>query len=231
METSAFVILIAAVFTNNILLANFLGMCPFIGCSNQIGTAIGLGTAVTFVNTLTCIINYCVYKFVLERFGLEHLQFIVFIAVIAAFVQFVEMFVERFSPKLYFALGIFLPLITVNCAILGSSIFLVLRDYTFPQSVAFGLGGGLRLCRLDGHLGDVGLVQQEVEHLLIAEGQVDDAQGAVGVEFLVEVALGVEQADADQGHTQVRARLEVVAREDAEAARVNRQGVMNGKFK
>lgn len=143
METSAFVILIAAVFTNNILLANFLGMCPFIGCSSQIGTALGLGTAVTFVSTLTCIINYCVYYVVLVPLGLEHLQFIVFIAVIAAFVQFVEMFVERFSPKLYFSLGIFLPLITVNCAILGSSIFLVLREYTFTQSVAFGLGGGL----------------------------------------------------------------------------------------
>jgi Na+-transporting NADH:ubiquinone oxidoreductase subunit E len=143
METSPFVILIAAIFTNNILLANFLGMCPFIGCSSQIGTAVGLGAAVTFVSTLTCIINYCVYHFVLAKFGLEHLSFIVFIAVIAAFVQFVEMFVERFSPKLYFSLGIFLPLITVNCAILGSSIFLVIRDYSFTQSVGFGLGGGL----------------------------------------------------------------------------------------
>ena len=142
-ETSAFVILIAAIFTNNILLANFLGMCPFIGCSKQIGTALGLGTAVTFVSTLTCIINYCVYYGVLKPLGLEHLQFIVFIAVIAAFVQFVEMFVERFSPKLYFSLGIFLPLITVNCAILGSSLFLVIREYNFFQSVGFGLGGGL----------------------------------------------------------------------------------------
>jgi Na+-transporting NADH:ubiquinone oxidoreductase subunit E len=143
METSAFVILIAAIFTNNILLANFLGMCPFIGCSSQIGTALGLGTAVTFVSTLTCIINYCVFYCVLKPLGLEHLQFIVFIAVIAAFVQFVEMFVERFSPKLYFSLGIFLPLITVNCAILGSSLFLVIREYNFFQSVAFGFGGGI----------------------------------------------------------------------------------------
>jgi Na+-transporting NADH:ubiquinone oxidoreductase subunit E len=118
-------------------------MCPFIGCSSQIGTALGLGTAVTFVSALTSIINYCVYHFVLARYGLEHLQFIVFIAVIAGFVQFVEMFVERFSPKLYFSLGIFLPLITVNCAILGSSLFLVIREYTFLQSVGFGFGGGL----------------------------------------------------------------------------------------
>lgn len=142
-DTSALVILVAAIFTNNILLANFLGMCPFIGCSSQIGTALGLGTAVTFVSALTSVINYCVFYGVLKPLGLEHLQFIVFIAVIAAFVQFVEMFVERFSPKLYFSLGIFLPLITVNCAILGSSLFIVIREYTFSQAVGFGVGGGL----------------------------------------------------------------------------------------
>lgn len=142
-ETSALVIIIAAIFTNNILLANFLGMCSFIACSSQINTALGLGTAVTFVMTATSIINYGIYHFVLVPLGLAHLQFIVFIAVIAAFVQFVEMFVERFSPKLYFALGIFLPLITVNCAILGASLFMVLREYTFVQSVGFGFGAGI----------------------------------------------------------------------------------------
>ena len=143
METSAFVILVAAILTNNILLTNFLGMCSFIACSGQIGTAIGLGTAVTFVMTMTTIINYAIYHFVLVPFGLDHLQFIIFIAVIAAFVQFVEMFVERFSPKLYFSLGIFLPLITVNCAILGASLFMVIRDYNFSQSVGFGFGAGV----------------------------------------------------------------------------------------
>jgi len=143
METSAFVILVAAILTNNILLTNFLGMCSFIACSGQIGTAIGLGTAVTFVMTMTTIINYAIYHFVLVPFGLDHLQFIIFIAVIAAFVQFVEMFVERFSPKLYFSLGIFLPLITVNCAILGVSLFMVIRDYNFSQSVGFGFGAGV----------------------------------------------------------------------------------------
>ena len=142
-ETSAIVILIAAIFTNNILLANFLGMCSFIACSGQISTAIGLGTAVTFVSVTTTMINYAVYHFVLVPLGLVHLQFIVFIAVIAAFVQFVEMFIERFSPRLYFSLGIFLPLITVNCAILGASLFLIIREYSFIQSVGFGLGGGL----------------------------------------------------------------------------------------
>ncbi len=142
-ETSALVILVAAILTNNILLTNFLGMCSFIACSGQIRTAIGLGTAVTFVITMTTMINYCIYHFILVPGGLVHLQFIVFIAVIAAFVQLVEMFVERFSPKLYFALGIFLPLITVNCAILGVSLFMIIREYTFVQSVGFGLGAGV----------------------------------------------------------------------------------------
>jgi len=142
-ETSAWVIFIAAIFTNNILLTNFLGMCSFIACSGQIKTSLGLGTAVTFVMIMTTMINYAIYHLVLIPLGLVHLQFIVFIAVIAAFVQLVEMFVERFSPKLYFALGIFLPLITVNCAILGASLFMIIRKYTFIQSVGFGLGAGI----------------------------------------------------------------------------------------
>jgi Na+-transporting NADH:ubiquinone oxidoreductase subunit E len=142
-ETSAWVIFIAAIFTNNILLTNFLGMCSFIACSGQIKTSLGLGTAVIFVMIMTTIINYVVYHFVLAPYGLVHLQYIVFIAVIAAFVQLVEMFVERFSPKLYFALGIFLPLITVNCAILGASLFMIIREYSFMQSVGFGLGAGI----------------------------------------------------------------------------------------
>jgi Na+-transporting NADH:ubiquinone oxidoreductase subunit E len=142
-ETSAWVIFIAAIFTNNILLTNFLGMCSFIACSGQIKTSLGLGTAVIFVMIMTTIINFVIYHFVLVPFGLVHLQFIVFIAVIAAFVQLVEMFIERFSPKLYFALGIFLPLITVNCAILGASLFMIIRNYSFMQSIGFGLGAGI----------------------------------------------------------------------------------------
>jgi len=142
-ETSAWVIFIAAIFTNNILLTNFLGMCSFIACSGQISTSLGLGTAVTFVMIMTTMLNYVIYHFVLVPLDLVHLQFIVFIAVIAAFVQFVEMFVERFSPKLYFTLGIFLPLITVNCAILGASLFMIIRQYSFLQSVGFGLGAGI----------------------------------------------------------------------------------------
>ncbi|MFZ9012366.1 MAG: NADH:ubiquinone reductase (Na(+)-transporting) subunit E [Anaerohalosphaeraceae bacterium] len=133
----------AAIFTNNILLGNFLGMCSFIACSSQVGTALGLGTAVTFVMTMTTMINFAVHYFVLVPLQLGHLQFIVFIAVIAAFVQLVEMIVERFSPKLYFSLGIFLPLITVNCAILGASILAITREYGFIQTVSFGFGSGL----------------------------------------------------------------------------------------
>ena len=141
--TPMWTILVASIFTNNILLASFLGMCSFLVCSNRLDTAVGLGTAVTFVLVCTTALNYVIYHYVLVPLGLEVLTFIIFIAVIAAFVQFVEMFVERFSPKLYYALGIFLPLITVNCAILGASLFMVLRKYSFGQSVAFGLGGGL----------------------------------------------------------------------------------------
>jgi Na+-transporting NADH:ubiquinone oxidoreductase subunit E len=148
-QTHALIILVAAIFTNNILLSNFLGMCSFVACSRQIDTAVGLGAAVTFVLTCTTILNYAIYYGLLVEGApllaadLTHLTFIVFIAVIAAFVQFVEMFVERFSPRLYYALGIFLPLITVNCAILGAALFMVIRRYTFVQSAGFGLGAGL----------------------------------------------------------------------------------------
>ena len=136
-------IFFGSIFTNNILFASFLGMCSFLVCSNRIGTAIGLGSAVTFVLFWTTILNYLIYHFVLIPLGIEFLAFIIFIAVIAAFVQFVEMVVERFSPTLYFALGIFLPLITVNCAILGASLFMIIRNYNFVQTMFFGLGAGL----------------------------------------------------------------------------------------
>jgi Na+-transporting NADH:ubiquinone oxidoreductase subunit E len=117
-------------------------MCSFIVCSNKIETALGLGTAVIFVMVFTTTINYLIYHYILVP-DFEYLAYIIFIAVIAAFVQFVEMFVERFSPKLYYALGIFLPLITVNCAILGASLFMVIRKYTLIQTVFFGLGAGI----------------------------------------------------------------------------------------
>jgi Na+-transporting NADH:ubiquinone oxidoreductase subunit E len=138
-----FTILFSAVFTNNILLTNYLGMCSFLGCSREIKTALGLGTAVCLVSAATSVLNWLVYTYLLVPFGLVYLRFIVFIVVIAAFVQLVEMVIERVSEPLYNALGIFLPLITVNCAILGVCLFMVIRDYTFGQAFAYGLGAGL----------------------------------------------------------------------------------------
>jgi Na+-transporting NADH:ubiquinone oxidoreductase subunit E len=143
MEINSFVIFIAAIFTSNILLTNFLGMCSFLSVSKQIESSLGLGMAVFFVLTLTTVLNYAVYHYLLIPLNLVYLQYIIFIIVIAAFVQLTEMVMERFSPVLYYTLGIFLPLITVNCAILGVSLFMVIRNYNFLQSVAFGAGSGL----------------------------------------------------------------------------------------
>lgn len=138
-----FIICFSAVFTNNILLSYFLGMCPFTSCSSEVKTALGLGTAVVFVMTCTACLNWAAYKFVLVPLELEFFRFILFIIIIAAFVQFVEMIVERFSPVLYQNLGIFLPLITVNCAILGASLFMVIRNYTFWETLGYGFGSGV----------------------------------------------------------------------------------------
>lgn len=133
----------AAIFTNNILLTNFLGLCPFLAISREIRSALGLGVAVVFVMTCTAVLNYLAYYYVLLPLDLDHFRYIVFIIIIAAFVQLVEMTVERFFPALYYILGIFLPLITVNCAILGASLFMIIRDYTLVQSMAYGAGSGI----------------------------------------------------------------------------------------
>ena len=138
-----YVVLFSAVFTNNILLTNYLGMCSFLGASREIKTALGLGSAVIFVMTTTSVLNWIVYHAVLVRLDLVYLRFIVFIVVIAAFVQIVEMIIERVSQTLYAALGIFLPLITVNCAILGVSLFMIIRDYSLLSALAYGLGSGV----------------------------------------------------------------------------------------
>lgn len=138
-----FVILLASIFTNNMILSNFLGMCSFIAVSNEIKTSLGLGQAVTFVLGATSILNYLIYHYLLVPYNLEYLRFIVFIITIAAFVQLVEMVIEKYTPTLYYSLGIFLPLITVNCAILGVSLFMIIRDYTLIQSFFFGIGSGL----------------------------------------------------------------------------------------
>lgn len=146
---------VRAIFIENILLAFFLGMCSFLAVSKQVKTAIGLGFAVIFVLGITAPINWAVHEFLLKEstlawispqmadVDLSFLNFVSFIAVIAVMVQLVEMVIEKTSTALYTALGIYLPLITVNCAILGGSLFLVERNYTFLESTVFGLGSGI----------------------------------------------------------------------------------------
>ena len=138
----ACVVAISAVFTQNILLAYFLGLCPFIGVSREIRAAFGLGIAVIFVLTCTVLLNWIAYHYILVPLHLEFFRFILFIIIIAAFVQLVEMVIERYSPFLYQQLGVFLPLITVNCAILGAALFMVIRDYSFIVTIGWGLGSG-----------------------------------------------------------------------------------------
>jgi len=140
-------IFIKSAFIENLALAYFLGMCSFLAVSKSVKTAFGLGLAVIFVQGITIPVNWFINSKILSENGifgtdLTFLRFILFIAVIAAMVQLVEMVVEKYSPSLYNSLGIFLPLITVNCAILGGSLFMVSKEYDFSQSIAFGLGGG-----------------------------------------------------------------------------------------
>ncbi len=135
-------IFLSAAIANNFVLAYFLGICPFIGVSNKLSSAFSMGMAVTFVMTITAIVSWLIYHLILVPFGLEFLEYVSFILVIASLVQFVEMFVKKVSQPLYRALGIFLPLITTNCAILGLALFIVLRDYSFVESIFFGVGAG-----------------------------------------------------------------------------------------
>lgn len=143
MNMSVLAIFFAAVFTNNLLLTNYLGMCPFLGASREVKTASGLGAAVILVMAVTTPLNWLVLHCFLNPLGLGYLRFIVFILVVAAFVQVTEIIIERISAPLYQALGIFLPLITVNCAILGAVLFMEIRGYGFLDSCAYGLGGGI----------------------------------------------------------------------------------------
>ena len=146
-------IFVTAVFVENMALAFFLGMCTFIAISKKISTAFGLGVAVVVVLAINVPVNNLIYNYLLKDgalawaglpdVDLSFLGFLVYIGVIAAMVQILEMFLDRFVPVLYNALGVFLPLITVNCAILGASLWMVERDYTFAESTVFGLGAGV----------------------------------------------------------------------------------------
>ena len=136
-------ILVAAIFTHNIALTYLLGMCPFISLSRSLKTALGMGAAVIFVITLTAAINWPVYHLILVPTDSELIYYIVFIIVIAATVQLVEMIMERFFPALQAAFGIFLPLITVNCTVLAVSLFMVLREYSYIKTVFFAFGSAV----------------------------------------------------------------------------------------
>ncbi|MFN6991490.1 MAG: electron transport complex protein RnfA [Fervidobacterium sp.] len=142
-DINPIVLFFASIFTSNILLTNFLGMCSFISISKDLKSSNGLGLAVTLVMTITTAINWIIEKYLIIPLGLGYLRYIIYIIIIAAVVQVLEMIIDRVSPNLYMVLGIFLPLITVNCAILGVALFMQLRNYSFIQSVFFGLGSGL----------------------------------------------------------------------------------------
>lgn len=133
----------SAILVENFIFAKFYGCCPFLGVSEKPDTALGMGMAVTFVMTVSGAVTWAVYKFLLVPFDLEYLKTVAFILVIAALVQFIEMFLRKFIPALYSALGIYLPLITTNCAVLSSALLIVQNDYGFIEAVCFGLAAAL----------------------------------------------------------------------------------------
>ncbi len=136
-------ITLAAILANNFIFSQFLGICPFLGVSKKVDTAVGMGIAVTFVMGLASAITYAVSKFVLVPFELEYMQTVAFILVIAALVQFIEMFLQKSMPSLYTALGVYLPLITTNCAVLGVALLNIQEGYNFIESVVYGITGGI----------------------------------------------------------------------------------------
>lgn len=148
------IIIISAILVNNVVLAQFLGICPFLGVSNKVGTALGMAGAVTFVIVLATMVTYLIQIYVLNKLGIAFMQTITFILVIAALVQMVEIILKKISQPLYQALGIFLPLITTNCAVLGVAILVIQKNYNLIQGVVFGastaLGFGLALIILSG---------------------------------------------------------------------------------
>ena len=136
-------ITLGAILTNNFIFSQFLGCCPFLGVSKKVDTAVGMGVAVTFVMGLASAVCYVVNKFILLKLDLAYMQTVAFILVIAALVQFIEMFLQKSMPSLYTALGVYLPLITTNCAVLGVALLNTQNDYNFIESVVYGITGGL----------------------------------------------------------------------------------------
>lgn len=136
-------IFISAVLINNFVLRYFLGICPFLGVSKKIDSAVSMGLAVTFVMTITAVVSWAINHWILIPYDLDYLKIVSFILVIASLVQLVEMFIRKVSPPLYQALGIYLPLITTNCAIMGLALLAALKEYNFLESVVFGFGSGI----------------------------------------------------------------------------------------
>ena len=141
--TKILLIMFAAIITENFIFSRFYGICPFLGVSDKPSTALGMGMSVTFVMTLSSAATYLVYHYALVPLGLEYLKTVAFILVIAALVQFIEMFLKKYVPSLYSALGIYLPLITTNCAVLGAALTNIQKGYTFAESVVFGFSAAV----------------------------------------------------------------------------------------
>ena len=139
MEISYFAIIIGAIFVNNVVLVQFLGICPFLGVSSKVETSMGMGAAVTFVMAIAAVVAWLIQTYVLVPLGIEYMQTIVFILVIAALVQMVEIMLKKVSPSLYQALGIFLPLITTNCAVLGVAILMISKEFNLLQSIVYSV--------------------------------------------------------------------------------------------
>ena len=139
MEITYFAIIIGAIFVNNVVLSQFLGICPFLGVSSKVETSLGMGAAVTFVMALSAVVTWLLQTYILVPFEIEYMQTIVFILVIAALVQMVEIVLKKVSPSLYQALGIFLPLITTNCAVLGVAILMIQKEFSLLQGVVYNV--------------------------------------------------------------------------------------------
>ena len=143
METTYFAIIIGSIFVNNVVLSQFLGICPFLGVSSKVETSMGMGAAVTFVMALSAVVTWLIQTHILVPLGIEYMQTIVFILVIAALVQMVEIVLKKVSPSLYQALGIFLPLITTNCAVLGVAILMIQKEFSLLQGVVYNVATAL----------------------------------------------------------------------------------------
>ncbi|HNW34203.1 MAG TPA: Rnf-Nqr domain containing protein [Candidatus Ozemobacteraceae bacterium] len=186
MSSSFIGLFFAAIFTDNIALTMFLGLCPFLSLSRNLPVAAAMGGSVTFVMVTTAVLNWLLMRYFLIPYRLEYLQFLVFILVIAALTQILESVIDRFSPRIYAAFGVFLPLVAVNCAILGVSLFASFRDYGFAETLVYATGsgigwtiailvmGGLRrhliFCRPPAALGQVGTVMTIASLMALAFG-------------------------------------------------------------